>query len=191
MEVMLFPATGWRSPEEYVEIENLTDSRNEYWNGKIVALGGSPLAHCHLTAALTCEVSSRLKSPFRACGVGFRILVEATGVMLYPDLSIFREPAPIKSKFTYSFMDPIVLVEVLAPESESRDRGSKFDHYRLIPAPEEYILVSSEHHAIDHFRRAANEEWALSAIRGKDAVLTIDSVGISIPLARIYDRLSF
>ena len=44
MEVMLFPATGWRSPEEYVEIENLTDSRNEYWNGKIVALGGSPFS---------------------------------------------------------------------------------------------------------------------------------------------------
>ena len=111
--------------------------------------------------------------------------------MLYPDLSIFREPAPVKSKFTYSFLDPTVLVEVLAPETELRDRGSKFDHYRLIPSLKEYILVSSEQYAIDHLRRSTNDEWALSAIRGKESVLAIDSVGISIPLTRIYDRLSF
>lgn len=98
---MLFPEIEWLSPEEYVEIENLTDSRNEYGGGKIIALEGLPLANCHLTAALGCEVSSRrARTPFCACGVGFRILVEATGAMLYPDLSIFREPAPVKSKFT-------------------------------------------------------------------------------------------
>ena len=74
---MLFPATEWLSPEEYVEIGNLV-----------------ALARRQLTLALTYEVSSRLKSPFRGFGVGFRIFVEATGVMLYPRLV---DPASVKS----------------------------------------------------------------------------------------------
>ena len=46
-----------------------------------------------------------------------------------------------------------MLVEVLALVIMERDRGSKFDHYRLIPTLKGYILVSSRHYAIDHFSR--------------------------------------
>ena len=90
---MLFPEIEWLSPEEYVEIENLTDSRNEYGGGKIIALEGLPLANCHLTAALGCEVSSRrARTPFCACGVGFRILVEATGRCFIRTCQSFESP---------------------------------------------------------------------------------------------------
>ena len=74
-----------------------------------------------------------------------KVRILATGRATYPDASVVcgnieGDPAdPTGATIT----NPTVLVEVLSPSTEQEDRGSKWQHYQLIPSLREYVLVSS------------------------------------------------
>jgi Uma2 family endonuclease len=51
--------------------------------------------------------------------------------------------------------NPHVIVEVLSPSTEARDRGEKFAAYKQITALEEYVLVSQDERRIEVRRRGA------------------------------------
>ena len=148
--------------------------------------------HSRIKVNLIVAVQSQLKnSQCETFDGDLRLLIESSGIMTYPDLSIFCDPPIQAKKLKHTFLNPTVLIEVLSPSTERYDRGKKFAQYRTIPSLKEYILVAQDEYAIDHFRRIASDEWALTSIRGKDETLTIASAVISIPLIEIYARVSF
>ena len=62
--------------------------------------------------------------------------------------------------------NPCVLFEVLAPSTETRDRGVKLRAYTFdIPALEQYILVSSEERLVEMYQKAAGEIWTYHVYR--------------------------
>ena len=179
------------SPEEYIKIDSRTNERHEYHNGQMFAMSGGSMIHSQLKVNLVVAVQSRLKnSPCRTFDGDLRLLIETSGTMTYPDLSIFCGPPIPAKKLKHTFLNPTVLIEVLSPSTERYDRGKKFAQYRTISSLKEYILAAQDEYAIDHFRRTASDQWALTSIRGKDATLTIASASVSIPLSEIYDRVS-
>ena len=46
------------------------------------------------------------------------------------------------------FTNPVVVIEVLSPTTEKRDRSTKFKAYKSLASVQEYVLISSEHQAI-------------------------------------------
>src|ERR1039458_7335642 len=47
--------------------------------------------------------------------------------------------------------NPVVIFEVLSPSTEKYDRGLKFQHYRTLDSPRDYILVNQEQVRIEQF----------------------------------------
>jgi len=85
--------------------------------------------------------------------------------------------------------NPVVIFEVLSPSTERFDRDLKFQRYQSIDSLKDYILVSQEQVHIEHFTRQADGRWRLRHLRSRDEELKIDSIGVAIPIQRIYERV--
>lgn len=182
----------WFTPEEYVVLEDQSEMKHEYHAGRMYAMSGASMPHTEIQVNLYREVSFSLKgTPCKMFPSDLRIWIEADGSMTYPDLSIFcAKPTSVKG-LTNSFVNPICIIEVLSPSTESYDRGKKFDIYRQIPTLQEYVLIAQSEPAVDLFRRQQNGHWDYVPIRGINAILELTSASIQIPLGEIYLGITF
>ncbi len=82
-----------------------------------------------------------------------------------------------------------MIFEVLSPTTERYDRGVKLQRYLAIETLKDYILVEQDKVRVEHYTRAADGAWTFRAYEQLDDQLKLDSIGVSLPLARIYDRV--
>ena len=150
------------------------------------AMSGGTLPHSAIQLNFGREISQRLKgASCRPFNNDLRILVEASGLMTYPDFSIFCRQPQLKG-LPNTFVNPTVLIEVISASTERYDRGRKFDQYRLIPSLEEYVLISQNECAVDQYIKQPDGGWRYVPLRGESAILEIAAAGIEVPLAEIY-----
>ena len=83
--------------------------------------------------------------------------------------------------------NPVVVIEVLSPTTEKRDRGAKFKAYKVLPSVQEYVLIGSEYKAIEVHRRDGNF-WRQYHYREGDLV-ELSSIGVSFPFDEVYRRI--
>lgn len=65
--------------------------------------------------------------------------------------------------------NPSLLVEVLSPSTESRDRGEKFEAYKQAGSLKEYVLVSQDERRIE-VRRRGERGWSIDVAGPGDAI---------------------
>lgn len=112
----------------------------------------------------------------------------ATGKATYPDVSMVCGPieGDPADPGGATLTNPILIVEVLSPTTESYDRGGKWQQYPLIPSLQEYVLVSQTEPRIERYRRLPSGAWEYTDVTSGE--LTLVS-GALIDLARLYDDL--
>ena len=83
--------------------------------------------------------------------------------------------------------DATLIIEVLSPSTESRDRGAKFFGYQNLPSLQEYVLVSQEAILVEVFRKEQSGHWHYEVLQGLEAVLKLESVAYSGTLGEWYE----
>ncbi len=87
---------------------------------------------------------------------------------------------------------PTVIVEVLSPSTEVFDRGDKLHRYRRwLPTLTDYVLVAQDRPVIDHYQHTPTGRWELETLEGLDVHLHLTSIGCTVPLADVYERIVF
>jgi len=179
-------------PAEYLRQERLAEFRSEYFAGEIFAMAGGSFRQSLIKLNVGAEFRSALKGkPCMACDSDLRIKVSATGLYTYPDASVICEPVEFEDEHRDTVLNPVLLVEVLSPSTEAYDRGKKFEHYRRISSLRDYLLISQDAPHIEHFHRNENQTWTLTDINGMEAKVDIASLGISVQLREVYDKVDF
>ena len=121
-----------------------------------------------------------------------RVRVRAGELWTYPDLVAFcGEPKFDKSANPYSLLNPQVIFEVLSPSTEDFDRGEKFERYKLIESLTDYVLVASETMRVEHYVRQDGGAWLYREYHDGADLLRLASVEAELPLAEIYERVTF
>ena len=82
-------------------------------------------------------------------------------------------------------------MEVLSASTERYDRGLKFARYRQIASLEEYVLVAQAEPHVEVLRRQTDGSWSLWEYEGPEAATRLQSLGVAIPLARLYQDIEF
>jgi Uma2 family endonuclease len=180
------------TPAEYLTLERTSAYRSEYFQGEIFAMAGGTPRHSLIQTNLTGELRQALKG--NSCTTynsNLRILVDQTGLYTYPDASIVCGPLEIAEGQPDVVLNPTVLFEVLSVSTEAYDRGQKFGNYRQIESLREYVLVSQKEILVERFQRNSDNSWTLTESRGIDSQMALTSVGITIPLMEIYDKVDF
>ena len=180
------------SPLEYLALERTADYRSQYFQGEIFAMAGGSPRHSQLKTNLIIALGLPLRG--HSCTLydsDLKILVNSTGLYTYPDASIVCGPLELADGQQDVVLNPTVLFEVLSDSTEAYDRGQKFGHYRQIESLREYVLVSQSEVLVERFQRNPDNTWTLTESRGIDSQLALNSVGITIPLREIYDKVDF
>jgi Uma2 family endonuclease len=177
---------------DYDARERRNDFRSEFYNGQMFAMAGGSAVHSLIKTNAARELSSALKGkPCTAYDSDLRILIEATGLYTYPDLSIICGEIQFDGKLSNTAVNPTLLLEVLSESTEAYDRGKKFDHCRQIPTLREYVLVAQDRPHLERFQRNADDTWTLTVVSGLDRSITFPSVGVIVALAEIYHKVQF
>jgi Uma2 family endonuclease len=89
-------------------------------------------------------------------------------------------------------LNPKVIIEVLSPATEAFDRAVKWERYQTwLPDLAVYVMVSQDRPQIEDFQRDEKGQWIYSRVSGLADVVQLSSIGCSLQLAGVYDRVVF
>lgn len=179
------------TPAQYLAAEREAASRSEYVNGGVYALAGASRPHNLIALNTASEIRTQLRGgPCEVYANDMRVKVEQTGMYTYPDVvALCREPA-FEDEHLDTLLNPAIVVEVLSPSTERCDRGEKFAHYRRLASLQEYVLIAQDTRRLEHYRRNG-DSWVLTEVSEPGAEVVLASVGATLALADIYDRVEF
>ena len=154
-------STPYVSLEEFLEMEPPEGAWLEWSGGFVYAMsGGSPM-HSKLSAAVIVALSTRAPADCTVFDSKVDIWVERAEFYGQADVSVVCGPLHVhkvtrgNKTLGEAITNPQIIVEVLSPSTEARDRGEKFAAYKQITALEEYVLVSQDERRIEVRRREA------------------------------------
>jgi Uma2 family endonuclease len=175
--------------EDFLELEPEVGTWLEWCAGLVYAMSGGSPEHSRLAARVIASLSGLLADA--DCTVfdsKADIWVEAASFYGQADASVvcgalhthtvLRKGKTLGEAIT----NPVVVVEVLSPSTEVRDRGEKFEAYKLIASLKEYVLVSQNERRVE-VRRRVERGWSCDVAGGDD---TIQIHGRDVPVAEIY-----
>ena len=179
------------SPAAYLAWERKAAFRNEYLNGVIRAMSGASEAHNRITVNMILRLGNLLDDLEYSLYVGdLRVRAGAADAYLYPDVVIVRGKPLFEDDVFDTLLNPAVVIEVLSPSTEARDRGEKFAQYRQLESLHEYILISQESVHVEHYLRQGTK-WLLTEFRDSDDALPIVSADCELSLQHIYRLVEF
>jgi Uma2 family endonuclease len=179
--------------EEYAALEAKAEYKSQYVAGEIFAMAGVQPWHVEIVQNLSGMFYVRFRG--RSCHTypgDLKVRVRPGDLWTYPDLSVLcGEPRFDTSANPHSLLNPQVIFEVLSPSTEGFDRGDKFVRYQFLESLTDYVLVASEQVQVEHFVRQPDGSWLYRRHDAPDGLLKLASVGVELPLAEIYERVTF
>ncbi len=185
---MAAPHLPWISPDEFLEQEELSETKHMYYAGTVTAMAGGTFEHGILAMNIGGELRTALRG--RGCTVVGSDVMFRSGskeMYTYPDVSVVCGPAERMPGRRTVITNPIFVVEVLSPSTEAIDRGAKSREYRLSPSIRQYALMSQDRPLIEIHTRDADGTWRISEVAGLDADCVFSALECSIPMAALYE----
>ncbi|HEY4034820.1 MAG TPA: Uma2 family endonuclease [Ktedonobacteraceae bacterium] len=189
---MAFPHEHWISPEEYLEIDRASDLKYEYDNGHIYAMAGGTQAHARIAYNMANLLDAHLTNkPCRFFQSDVKVQV-AEDKYYYPDVTVTCNPEDIKDSLDV-IRAPRLIVEVLSPGTEYKDRGTKLRAYQACDSVEECILISTRQQTVEIYRRLPptdllqipQGDWAYRQY-GPGEKVELISISLTFPIEALY-----
>ena len=176
------PTPGRMSVTDFQSLLERSADKLELLEGEVLAFAGGSVAHGILCTRLVAAVNAATKLPCQTFTSDVAVRAESRASYMFPDVSHTCESLDPSAT---AIVAPDLVIEVISPESKTRDRSEKLDAYRSIPSVMEYVLVDSRRVWVCVYRRMPGGVWT-DAVYGIDETVDIHTVGISIPVAHLY-----
>ena len=179
------------SVEEYLEREEWSVDRHEYWHGEVFCIAGGTVAHADICANVLADTVLQLrgkKGGCRARGSDMRIRTGPNALYSYPDVVVSCPDERIEAN---TLLNPILIIEVLSKSTDNYDRGLKFEQYRNIPSFKEYVVIAQTRVYVEHHTQEDNHGWHMREHRQAGDVIQLASIDVSLKLADVYAGISF
>jgi len=185
MTMSLAPIKATMSVDEYLGGEQSSDIRHEYDNGYVVAMVGASRTHNLITLSLASAIREKLKgTPCRtyASDMKVRIQTNENDLFYYPDVMVSCDSSPTSEFYEEK---PSLIIEVLSPSTETRDKLEKLAAYSRIPTLKEYFTVAQDAAEV---RRYALENGEVVMTQHQDGdVVEFSSIELLLPVKEIYE----
>ena len=178
--------------EDYLAWEETQTERHEYIGGEVFAMAGGSTVHNTLSLNAAFALRSQTRgTPCRVYMADVKLQVEAVDASFYPDVFVTCSTADAGRRTVQE--DALLIIEVLSPSTEGRDRGDKFAAYRLLPSLQTVLFVAQGQPHVEAFSRNADGSWTLHEASGLDAQLTCAAAehAFTFSLAELYAEVDF
>jgi Uma2 family endonuclease len=157
--------------------------RWELHDGVAVAMSPERLAHLQAKGAAYRSLRTAIERAGARCealpdGASVRI---AEGTVFEPDALVYcgaRLPAD-----AIEIPKPIVIVEVLSPNTAAHDHGAKLTGYFSLPSVTHYLIVDTDRRVVIHHKRGSGEIIETRVLN--DGLLRLDPPGIETTVAEM------
>lgn len=164
------------------------DERWELLGGRVVKLMvGARWEHKRLIQNLTVAMMNAFRARGSSCrpyDETFYLKDPTTGLSALPDVMVRCGPLePGEAKLS----DPAVIIEVVSPGGEARDRVEKWGLYQRLPSLRHYVLASRDRMHVEVWTRSeAPGAWAYAVLGRPEDVLALPAVEFEMTLAEVY-----
>jgi len=171
---------------EFLEWEERQPLRYEFDGVGPVAMTGGTFAHAVIQRNLAFALTARLRGkPSQFLGSDLKFLV-AVGHIRYPDGMILCSPIDRAATVVH---EPVVVFEILGPSTTRTDRLIKAREYQATPSLQRYVMLEQDSIGATVYARASTS-WT-HEILVADSLLSLPEVEVDLPLAELYDGLTF
>lgn len=177
------------TPDEYLALERPSESKSEYLRGEIFAMTGASRRHNRIVLNIALTLDPQLRG--KGCEVfanDMRVRVPDADLYTYPDVVVACGEPRFEDDELDTLLNPVLIVEVLSPSTRDYDRGTKFSYYRTLPSFSEYLVVSQDKVHVEHSVREA-DRWVLTETDDPAKTLELPSIGCTLALSDVYDRV--
>ena len=180
------------SANDYLTQEAKATHKSEYYAGEVVMMAGASPAHNQIVANLIAELVFCLKG--KGCIVyasDLPVIVPACDSYFYPDITIVCNNPNLEKHQNSGLSvlyNPQVVIEVLSPSTELKDRTEKFECYKKVSELKQYVLIDSQKIQAETFDRV-EEGWLLRSDNQLDKSMKIAECNIL--LKDIYNLVEF
>jgi Uma2 family endonuclease len=185
--------------EEYLELDKNSEERYEFFEGtvhgigEVFAMAGGSINHGRIMRNVIRYLENKLDgAPCEVFPSDTPLKVPTALPYRYPDVSVVcGEPLIEELQGQQMLLNPVLIIEVLSDSTAAYDLGQKFSAYQSIPSFREYLLIAQDQpYVIQHVRQPDNK-WLRSEASGLEASVTLETLGISLTLKEIYQRVNF
>ena len=187
-----YPALRRFTPDEYLELERISVTKNEFVDGLIYATAGGTLEHARIIRNIDRELTPQFAG--RGCETwssDLKIAISASGPFFYPDLSVICGEPHLLDQRRDCAMNPVVVFEVLSKSTVRYDRTTKVSRFKEVASMRHIVLVSQDSYMVEHSYRDQADEWKVKLARGKSASVGLSAIDATLTLAAIYDKVHF
>jgi Uma2 family endonuclease len=183
--------TPFLTPEQYLELDSRADRPNEYYDGVMYPIEATTVRHSRIHFNMSGLLYQALaNSPCEGLGSAVRVKLPNKRYA-YPDMIVVRGRTEMEDEKYDTVLNPTVVIEILSPSTADFDRGGKAEMYRAIPSLKEYVIIAQDRARVEWYSREREHRWILEELTGLAAILRRETVGVEVPLGKIYERVEF
>ncbi len=178
----------WMSIDDFLALDRESlGQKYEFRNGQMVAMAGGSKHHAAIIGNLYAILRNHLKdSPCFAFASEMTLKIKEDA--LIPDLMVTCNEKDLDFAENKTYIEyPKLVIEVLSPSTEQVDRGEKFFKYTFCSSIQEYVLINYNCMLVQRETRKGMQ-W-LSTWFGKGENVEFESIGLTVPVEEIYDRI--
>ncbi|GDZ95624.1 hypothetical protein PA905_40540 [Planktothrix agardhii CCAP 1459/11A] len=180
------------TPEEYLELEIVCETRNEYRNGEIIPMTGGTPDHNEIAGNLNASLKLALKGqPYRIFIADQRLWIPTINIYTYPDIMVLQKPIELQIGRKDTVINPVLIAEILSKSTQNYDRSEKFATYRTIPTFKEYLLVDQYRIHVEHYVKTGVNQWTFSEYDDPNIALSLNTLELQILIADLYENIDF
>lgn len=184
------PSYQYTTVDEYFELEDQSEYKNEYFDGEIFAMVGASINHNRIVRNLIVLLDNHLNGKTsEVFPSDVKVFCEKLRSFTYPDVSVVCEPLEFYAERKDTILNPAIIFEVLSDSTEITDRTKKLFRYINIPSIKEYVLVSTKEMFAEKYEKV-NNEWVFKTISAEE-ILNLSSINLSLPLKDVYRTVEF
>jgi Uma2 family endonuclease len=184
--------TAYYTPEEYLELEEKADYKNEYRDGEIISMTGGTTNHNKLAGNFYICLNLALNDLDYDIYIGdVKLWIPRYREFTYPDVMVIEGQPIYYSTNTTIVTNPVLIVEVLSKSTKDYDRGDKFLYYRSIPEFKEYILIDQTKYYVMQYVKTSENQWILTEYETEDALINLSSINVELSLKQLYKKVNF
>jgi Uma2 family endonuclease len=164
--------------------QRLERGRYELLAGEVVAMSPERSGH----ALVKAKVWRALDDAVRAAGLGCTaypdgMAVEIDDRTVYEPDAVVRCGSPLDDD-AIKITDPLIVVEVLSPSSQTRDAGAKLADYSRLPSLSHYLLVDTKTRTVVQHR--IDDKGGIRTLILREGLVDLDPPGIRVDIAKIF-----
>lgn len=176
----------WTLPEFFAWQER-QEERYELVDGvPLRMMAGASNRHDAIVMNLLLALGNRLRGARCTPFTGDGAVQTRPGQIRRPDAGVdcgARDPEG------YVAVEPKLLVEVLSPSTRDFDTFEKLAEYKALPSVDHILYVEPNRAEVALWSRDAERNWSMARIEDTAAAIELPSLGMSLPLAEIYDGI--